>query len=177
MLDMPRPRPPHLQRHVTRHGRAVWYVRIGRGARIRIRASFGSPEFDTEYQGAIQELHAGKPARQDRGTPIGSLAWLVERYRETGKWTGLSLATRRQRENIIKHVLDSAGARQQDHEGQHCRRTRPPRQRRAVPGSTLRRHHARAIPLGGRGWPCEDRSHCGRVRSDVTGDRRLCRLD
>ena len=109
-MDMPRPRPPHLQRHVTRHGRAVWYVRIGRGARIRIRASFGSPEFDTEYLGALQALQAGKPARQDRSTPIGSLAWLIERYRETGKWTGLSLATRRQRENIIKHVLELAGS-------------------------------------------------------------------
>jgi integrase len=27
---MPRPRPPHLQREVTRHGKAVWYVRVGR---------------------------------------------------------------------------------------------------------------------------------------------------
>jgi hypothetical protein len=110
MDGMPRPRPPHLQRHVTRHGRVVWYVRIGRGARIRIRASFGSPDFDAEYQAAITALQAGKPARQDRNTPIGSLAWLVERYRETGAWTGLSLATRRQRENIIKHVLESAGS-------------------------------------------------------------------
>jgi YD repeat-containing protein len=109
MDDMPRPRPPHLQRHVTRHGRAVWYVRIGRGRRIRIRAPIGSPGFDAEYQGAVQELQAGKPAQQDGRRPIGSLAWLVERYRETGAWTSLSLATRRQRENIVKHVLESAG--------------------------------------------------------------------
>src|SRR5262249_5835560 len=31
MEDMPRPRPPHLHRQVTRHGKAVWYVRIGKG--------------------------------------------------------------------------------------------------------------------------------------------------
>ena len=112
MQGMPRPRPPHLQRHVTRHGRAVWYVRLGRGPRVRIRAQFGSPEFETEYQAAITTLRDGEPARQDRGTPIapGSLAWLVERYRETGAWTGLSLATRRQRENILKHVLELAGS-------------------------------------------------------------------
>jgi hypothetical protein len=109
MDDMPRPRPPHLQRHVTRHGRAVWYVRIGKGARVRIRAPFGSPEFNAEYQAAIQALQAGKPAQKDSGKTIGSLAWLVDRYRETGAWTGLSLATRRQRENIVKHVLESAG--------------------------------------------------------------------
>ena len=112
MQGMPRPRPPHLQRHVTRHGRAVWYVRLGRGPRVRIRAQFGSPEFEAEYQAAITTLRDGEPARQDRGTPIapGSLAWLIERYRETGAWTGLSLATRRQRENILKHVLELAGS-------------------------------------------------------------------
>ena len=42
--------------------------------------------------------------------PLGSLAWLIERYRETSAWTDLSLATRRQRENIFKHVLKAAGA-------------------------------------------------------------------
>ena len=33
---MPRPRPPHLQREITRHGKAVWYVRVGHGPRVRI---------------------------------------------------------------------------------------------------------------------------------------------
>lgn len=39
MVEMPRPRPPHLQRQVTQHGKVVWYVRIGRGPRVRIRGS------------------------------------------------------------------------------------------------------------------------------------------
>jgi hypothetical protein len=83
MDDMPRPRPPHLHRQVTRHDKTVWYVRVGKGARVRIRPAFGTPEFDAEYQAAI----AGLPARQTcrPATSItGSLAWLVERYRETG---------------------------------------------------------------------------------------------
>ena len=108
MDDMPRPRPPHLLRQVTRHGKTVWYVRLGRGPRISIRNAFGTPEFHAEYQAAI----AGVPARQTSSpanTITGSLAWLVERYRETGEWTRLSLATRRLRENIFKHVTDSAG--------------------------------------------------------------------
>jgi integrase len=108
MDDMPRPRPPHLHRQVTRHGRAVWYVRIGKGPRIRIRSAFGTPEFDSEYQAAM----AGLPARQspqDERTSLGTLAWLIERYRETTAWRDLSLASRRQRENILKHVLESAG--------------------------------------------------------------------
>src|SRR6516164_8429244 len=100
MLQMPRPRPPHLHRQVSRHGQTVWYVRIGKGRRIRIRSAFGSPEFDAEYQAAI----AGLPTRQNtkEGTSTDSLAWLIERYRETGAWTSLSLATRRQRENIFR---------------------------------------------------------------------------
>ena len=108
MADMPRPRPPHLHRQVTQHGKTVWYVRIGKGPRIRIRAAFGTPEFDTEYQAALAGLPALQTSKND-GTATGSLAWLIERYRETTAWTGLSMATRRQRENIFEHVLKSAG--------------------------------------------------------------------
>ena len=32
IATMPRPRPPHLHREITRHGKAVWYVRIGKGS-------------------------------------------------------------------------------------------------------------------------------------------------
>jgi hypothetical protein len=35
---MPRPRPPHVIREKTRHGHTVWYVRIDKGPRIRLRA-------------------------------------------------------------------------------------------------------------------------------------------
>jgi integrase len=44
-----------------------------------------------------------------QSTRSGSLAWLIQRYRDTTDWTGLSLATRRQRENIFKQVIASAG--------------------------------------------------------------------
>ena len=102
---MPRPRPPHLQRQVTQHGKTVWYVRIGKGPRVRLRAQFGTAEFNAEYQAAISGT-----LRPNKGAPTtGTLAWLVSRYREVGAWTSLSLATRKQRENIFKRVLDSAG--------------------------------------------------------------------
>src|SRR4051794_24128631 len=105
MAHMPRPRPPHLHRETTRHGNAVWYVRVGKGPRIRLRAGFGTPEFQAEYQAAL--IGAPRPAK---GAPaVGTLAWLLDRYRETGAWTALSAATRRQRENIFLHVLAGAG--------------------------------------------------------------------
>lgn len=108
MADMPRPRPPHLHRETTRHGRAVWYVRVGKGPRIRIRSEFGSPDFDIEYRAAV----TGTPQPKVKGAPaVGSLAWLIARYRETTAWTKLAPATRRQRENIFRHVIESAGDR------------------------------------------------------------------
>lgn len=108
MSAMPRPRPPHLHREVTRHGTGVWYVRVGHGPRIRIKAEFGTPEFDLEYTAAIE----GKTApRKSIGPESGSLAWLLDRYRETKAWSNLSPATRRQRDNIFVHVIDAAGTK------------------------------------------------------------------
>lgn len=107
MIDgMPRPRPPHLQREKTRHGKATWYVRVGKGPRIRLRAEYGTPEFEAEYQAAIN----GETRPRKTGPESGSLAWLIDRYRETGAWQNdLSPATRRQRENIFAHVLNASG--------------------------------------------------------------------
>src|SRR6516164_7627188 len=98
---MPYPRPPYLQQETTRHDRTVWYVRKERrGPRIRLKADYGSAEFWQEYQDAL----SGLSNRMDKVT-AGSLAWLVERYRETSAWATFSLATRRQREHTLKHVL------------------------------------------------------------------------
>jgi integrase len=105
IANMPRPRPPHLQRQITRHGQTVWYVRIGKGPRTRIKSAFGTPEFDAEYQSAI----SGMPRPKIGAPATGTVAWLVARYREVGAWTNLSPATRKQRENIFLHVLETAG--------------------------------------------------------------------
>lgn len=69
---MPRPRPPHLHREVTRHGKAVWYVRVGKGKRIRLKAQFGTADFDAEYQAAIN----GRP-KAANGTATGSLSMAI----------------------------------------------------------------------------------------------------
>jgi len=102
---MPRPRKPHLHRETTRHGSVTWYVRVGKGPRTRIKAPFGSPEFSAEYDAAISGLPREKAPRAGTNT----LAWLVARYRETMDWAKLSVATRRQRDNIFKHVLAQSG--------------------------------------------------------------------
>jgi len=105
---MPRPRPPHLHREVNRHGSATWYVRRGHGPRVRIRSDFGTSEFEAEYRAALD----GTPTEHATKAAVGTLLWLWERYRETTAWTALSLATRRQRENIMRGVLKQSGYEQ-----------------------------------------------------------------
>lgn len=106
MIDaMPRPRPPHLHRELSRHGKVVWYVRVGKGPRIRLRADYGTAAFQEGYDAAIR----GERPPTKAAYPVQSLGWLVARYRESTAWTALALATRRQRENIFKHILATAG--------------------------------------------------------------------
>jgi integrase len=98
---MPRPRPPFLHREESRHGRVAWYVRRGGGRRIRLNAQYGSEAFWAEYRAALE---AGSPAT---GTAKPhTLAWALERYRNSSAWAALSNATRRQRENIFRQVVE-----------------------------------------------------------------------
>ena len=102
---MPRPRPPHLRHETTRHGKRVWYVRID-GRRIRLKADYGTDEFWLQYHAAV---NGTLPASRASKARSGSLAWLIERYRETTAWMDLSPATRRNRENHFKQITKSAG--------------------------------------------------------------------
>jgi Phage integrase family len=102
---MSKPRPPHLQRDVSRHGKTVWYVRFGKGPKTRIKGVYGTPEFEAAYQAAI----SGERIQPASSAAKGSLEWLWMLYRQSGAWTALSLATRRQRENIMKPALKTGG--------------------------------------------------------------------
>ena len=102
---MPRARWPHLHREANRHGTMVWYVRLGKGPRIRIKAVYGTPEFEAAYQAALNGDAPRVSAKATRGT----LGWLWMLYRQTTAWTDLSPATRKQRENIMRQVLATGG--------------------------------------------------------------------
>jgi len=90
---------------MNRHGTVVWYVRVGKGPRIRIKAAYGTPEFEEAYRAALN----GDSPRAAGKAVKGSLAWLWMLYRQTGAWTELSLATRKQRERIMRQVLATGG--------------------------------------------------------------------
>ena len=69
MQPMPRPRPPHLHRTVTRHKKIAWYVHVPGRKRVRIRAEFGSPEFAEEYAAAVdpnRPAPVGKPPKKSK---------------------------------------------------------------------------------------------------------------
>jgi integrase len=101
---MPRPRPPHLHREANRHGTVVWYVRVGKGTRIRIKAEYGTPEFVAAYQSAVRGERPRGPGKAARGT----LGWLFDLYRQTTAWTDLAKSTRYKREKIMMRVLATA---------------------------------------------------------------------
>jgi integrase len=106
VTDMPRPRPPHLHRETNRHRNVVWYVRIGKGPRIRIKEVYGTPEFDGAYQAALN----GDAPQPAGAATKGSLEWLWMLYRQTNAWTEeLSATTRKQRGNIMIKVLKTGG--------------------------------------------------------------------
>ena len=100
---MLRPRPPHLQRQLTRHGKAVCYARIGKGPRVRIRAEFGTPEFDAEYQAA---LTANAPRKRWCGAWHACVA--DRTLPRDDRMDQPILATRRNRKNHFKQVIKAA---------------------------------------------------------------------
>jgi integrase len=101
---MPRPRPPYLSREVTRHGKPVWYVRRY-GKRVRIKAEYGTSDFDVQYQTAVA---ARQPATEDP-TTAGTLGWLIECFRGTAAWQARSESTRAKWDGIYRQALKAGG--------------------------------------------------------------------
>ena len=144
---MSRPRPPHLVKERDRQKRVVWYVRIGHGPRKLIKHPYGTPEFDDAYALAVKGERATRPGSAPRGT----LQWLWDLYRKSEDWLSLSMATRKQRENIMHHVLAKVGreplsAIDNDRiiAGRDARAATPTQAKHFV--TTLRQMYAWAIP-------------------------------
>ena len=71
-----------------------------------MRGAYDSPEFLAAYDAAAE----GKRLEPKRETGAkGTLKWLIEQYQRSGKWAEFKPATRKQRENIFRHVIAKAG--------------------------------------------------------------------
>lgn len=105
MEEMPRKLPLFVVRERSRHGRVMFYFRRGKDKRIRLPDSYPSQEFDEAYQLAIG---GQKVKKRISVASSDSLQWLVDRYAESGKWAGLSIATRRQQGLFFAHIIKNA---------------------------------------------------------------------
>jgi integrase len=107
---MQRPNWPNLERRVSRHGVVCWYVRVGHGERVRLRSQLGTPEFRIEYEAAQSALLKGeRPSKApEKGPSQGTMSWLWEEYMKSSAWAALAPSTKKQRENLMLHVLEGA---------------------------------------------------------------------
>ena len=96
---------PYVLREKSRHGKVVWYFRVKDGPRLRLPDDYGSDEFLAAYRMA---LSGDAPQAKSKDDPR-SLNWLLRQYRESSAYQTLAAATRRQRDNIFKHVTDASG--------------------------------------------------------------------
>lgn len=104
MEAMPRKLPQYVYREISRHGTPVYYFRRGKGKRTRL-PNADAPDFHEKYHEALTASIPPKKAVAGNST----LKWLIDRYRETGDYRALSVATRKQRDNIYKQVIEKAG--------------------------------------------------------------------
>ena len=106
---MTKRRLPFLQHERTRHGLFKWFVRKERGKRIRITGEYGSPEFMAAYHAAVTGMKMLVKGSKKRGS-VGTLKWLVDQWHASADWALQSSATRKQRENILLHVVEKGGS-------------------------------------------------------------------
>lgn len=102
---MPKKLPLHVSCERSRHGKVRFYFRVGKGKRVRLPDKYPSPEFDAAYRRAL----AQDPPKPEPKEPAETLAWLINRYRETNAFQSLAISTRRQRDNIFRIVIKNAG--------------------------------------------------------------------
>lgn len=99
--------PPYVYRERSRHGRWVTYFRRGKGRRVRLPDDPRSAEFAAAYKAALNgEAFSAAP---EPSASVGSLSWMIDRYRESAAWRQLAPATRRERELIFLNAVKNSG--------------------------------------------------------------------
>ncbi len=107
---MPKRRPPYLVRERTRHGKIIWYVRIGHGPRLRIEGTYGTQEFVDNYTLALKHAQNGssKIIKRTKLTE-GSFDWLLHQYLQSMQWHNQSESTKKVKYRILNNVSKHIG--------------------------------------------------------------------
>ena len=94
---MPKKRPPYTETFLSRHGKRMWYFRVGHGKRIKLPGNYGTPEFMEAYRTALAR-HSSGEAKTGR-----TLAWLIDQYRHSPAYEALARETKKQ----FRYQLDA----------------------------------------------------------------------
>lgn len=101
-----------LVSEIDRHGKRRFYVRLGQGRRLRIRAEPGSEEFRLEYDRAIAILQSGETPAADSNRPVlrkvreGSFRAAYVAYQTSGEWKTLDPETQKQRRRLFEAMCE-----------------------------------------------------------------------
>lgn len=107
-MDLMRTRlPPNVTRELNRHGKPVFYHRVGKGPRLRL-PTFGTPEFDAAYRAALEGVAwSRKPGAAQQGT----LRWLIIAYKQSLHFRALDPVTQRRRDAVLQQMAEKSGDR------------------------------------------------------------------
>lgn len=101
---MPRALPKYVYMERTRHGKVLFYFRIGKGKRIRM-PNPADADFIEAYKAAITD----QPKLEKKTYGVQSLTFLIREYRLSGDFLTLSKTTRYQRDRIYIAIEETAG--------------------------------------------------------------------
>ncbi|PIT68172.1 tyrosine-type recombinase/integrase [Bartonella tribocorum] len=109
---MPKRRPPYLVCERTRHGKIIWYVRIGHGTRFRIEGTYGTQEFVDNYTLALKQAQNGTSQKRKQTRLVeGSFDWLLHQYLQSMQWHNQSESTKKVKYRILNNVSKHIGER------------------------------------------------------------------
>ena len=100
---MPKKRDPYIETFFTRHGKRIWYFRVGQGKRTRLPDTYGSPEFREAYRSALAQHVSGE---RDTGR---TMAWLVEQYKASPAWANAANETKKQFRVQLQRIKERVG--------------------------------------------------------------------
>jgi integrase len=103
MAAMPKKRPLYVETFCSRHGKRMWFFRVGKGQRIRLPDEYGSPQFQKAYRDALA-LHVSGELRTGK-----TMAWLIGQYLASPAWEGLAPETKKQFRYQLQRMKERAG--------------------------------------------------------------------
>lgn len=103
MPRMPKKRPLYVETFLSRHGKRMWFFRVGKGPRTRLPDEYGSVDFQKAYREALAR-HVSGEALTGR-----TMAWLIGQYLASPAWDALAKETRKQFKYQFANIRKRAG--------------------------------------------------------------------